>query len=106
MADTTPPSQPPQDDMHWGISYLREDIQDLKQEIRALQQRLDARIDGVSADVVALGDKLGHRIDSQGEATNQRIDTKFGQLLAVIVAASGIIVGAMFTMFQMFRPVG
>lgn len=42
MADATPPSQPPQDDMHWGISYLREDIQDLRREIRAMKARFDA----------------------------------------------------------------
>jgi len=29
--------------MHWGISYLREDIQDLRQDVRALHTRIDAR---------------------------------------------------------------
>ena len=75
MSDAT---TPPQDDMHWGISYLREDIQDLRQEIRALHGRIDS--------------------------TNQRIDTKFGQLLAAIVASGGIMVAAMFAMFQVYLP--
>ena len=31
--------QPPED-FHWGISYLREDIQDLRQEVRAVHNRI------------------------------------------------------------------
>ena len=33
MADTTSTSPAP-DDMHWGISYLREDLQDVKHDMR------------------------------------------------------------------------
>ena len=29
--------------MHWGISYLCENIQDLRQDVRALHTRIDAR---------------------------------------------------------------
>ena len=43
MADNAPFSNPAPDDMHWGISYLREDIQDLRQDMRALQGRIDSR---------------------------------------------------------------
>ena len=37
MADTqsTPPSP---EDMHWGISYLREDLQDVKQDMREFRR--------------------------------------------------------------------
>lgn len=93
MADTTPSSQPPQDDMHWGISYLREDIQDLKQEIRALQQRLDSVIEAMT---------------TRFDATNQRTDSKFGQLLAAIVAFAGItiatVIGANYALLRLFLP--
>jgi hypothetical protein len=41
MAESTTSSNPTPDDMHWGISYLREDIQDVRQEIRALHLRID-----------------------------------------------------------------
>ena len=33
MADTQSTSPTPED-MHWGISYLREDLQDVKQDMR------------------------------------------------------------------------
>jgi len=37
MADATESTPtPPPEDMHWGISYLREDIQDLRQDVRAI----------------------------------------------------------------------
>jgi hypothetical protein len=41
MAESTTSSNPTPDDMHWDISYLREDIQDVRQEIRALHLRID-----------------------------------------------------------------
>ncbi|HJP32615.1 MAG TPA: hypothetical protein QGF95_18885 [Candidatus Latescibacteria bacterium] len=49
MADKplTPTSQPP-DDMHWGFTYLREDLLDVRQDIRRLDDRivrLDDRIE-------------------------------------------------------------
>ena len=33
MAETPTSPNPPPEDMHWGISYLREDIQDLRQDV-------------------------------------------------------------------------
>lgn len=41
MAETPTSPNPPPEDMHWGISYLREDIQDLRQGVRALHDRVD-----------------------------------------------------------------
>jgi hypothetical protein len=41
MADRPLSSNPPPDDMHWGVSYLREDLQDLRQEIRGLHERIE-----------------------------------------------------------------
>ena len=41
MADTPSPSPTP-DDMHWGVSYLREDLQDLRQESRDFRKEVAA----------------------------------------------------------------
>lgn len=68
---TDPSPQPTADDMHWGISYLREDIQDLRQDIRSL---------------------------------HSRIDSKFAQLLAAMVALTGITIGAVFALLQAYLP--
>ena len=42
MAET-PPRTPPPQDMHWGIAYLREDIQDLRAGLVRLDAKIDAR---------------------------------------------------------------
>lgn len=36
----SPPQQAPAE-FHWGIAYLREDIQDLRHEIRTVHTRID-----------------------------------------------------------------
>ena len=41
MAETPTSPNPPPEDMHWGISYLREDIQDLRFGVRALHDHMD-----------------------------------------------------------------
>ena len=37
MADT---QSPPPEDMHWGISYLREDLQDVKHDVRDFRKEV------------------------------------------------------------------
>mgnify|MGYP001165454444 CR=1 FL=1 len=39
MADTRSPSPSPED-MHWGISYLREDLQDVRQDLRDFRKEV------------------------------------------------------------------
>jgi hypothetical protein len=89
MAQPTSPSAPSPDDMHWGISYLREDIQDLRQEIRALH----ARIDGVS-------ESLTKRIDGVSETLTKRIDSRFALLLMAMVGLHGVTVGTIIAFLQ------
>ena len=46
MAESTdsPTPQPPEDNMNWGFAYLREDIQDIRQEFRGQLQEVRAEI--------------------------------------------------------------
>ena len=88
MADTPASSKPP-DDMHWGISYLREDVQDLRQEIRSV----NARIDGMNV-----------RVDSRFDGVNARIDSRFALLLTAMIALSGIVIGAIFAFLKLYLP--
>ena len=46
MAESTdsPMPQPPEDNMNWGFAYLREDIQDIRQEFRGQLQEVRAEI--------------------------------------------------------------
>ena len=88
MADTPASSNPP-DDMHWGISYLREDLQDLRQEMRSI----NARIDGMNT-----------RIDQVVETLTRRIDSRFALLLTAMIAMNGAVIGAVFAIVKLHLP--
>ena len=77
------------DDMHWGISYLREDLQDLRQEMRSVHGRIDG---------------LNSRIDQVVEALTRRIDSRFALLLTAMIALSGIVIGANFAFLKLYLP--
>ena len=82
MADTpkpTPSSKPPED-FSWGISYLRVDIQDLRQEIRAVHGRVDE-----------MNRSSGERIDE----TNRRIDSRTTLLMTTMIALTGLTMAVM-----------
>lgn len=82
MAEAPASSNPPPDDMHWGISYLRQDIQDLRQDVRAIHGRID---------VVA-------------ENLTRRIDSRSALLLTAMIAVSGIVIGANFAFLRFYLP--
>ena len=83
MVDAPKSNPPVEDDMHWGISYLREDIQDLRLGIRAVHDRVDRQ-----------GETLTERIDSVNESLTQRIDSRFALLLTAMFALNGLTVGS------------
>ena len=71
------------EEFHWGISYLREDIQDLRDQIRPMHQRMD-RINESLADRF---DEFNQRLNKFNESlilrhneTNQRIDEIYESL--------------------------
>jgi DNA anti-recombination protein RmuC len=101
MTDS-PQSQNPENapgDLHWGIAYLREDIQDLRQEIRSTNKRLDDGLSGIRQEMAKLAgdsrqdlsertnnlrDELGGRIDSLRDELGARIDSLRDELGARI----------------------
>ncbi len=94
-ADSMRP-QPPEE-LHWGISYLRQDIQDLRQEIRGTHVRIDAvhkRFDEAAASVDQRFDAIHTRFDQMGASLNQRIDSRFTILLTTMIGLAGVIVAA------------
>ena len=55
MVDVPPSTPSPSpEDMHWGISYLREDIQDLRQDVRAIHGRIDSKFAVLLTVMIAL----------------------------------------------------
>ncbi|NKB71438.1 MAG: hypothetical protein GKR89_30570 [Candidatus Latescibacteria bacterium] len=72
-SDPQPPRRPDPADMHWGIAYLREDIQDLRNDMRHQFEVVHKRIDETNR-------SLGERIDQ----TNQRMDERFDETNRVL----------------------
>ena len=78
MADVPPSTPtPPPEDMHWGISYLREDIQDLRQGVRALHDRVDRIAETSAQRIDRVEQSLTTRIAVVAETLTKRVDSRF-----------------------------
>ena len=93
MAETPTSPNPPPEDMHWGISYLREDIQDLRFGVRALHDHMDRLAEASTA-----------RIETVNENLTKRIDSRFELLLTAMIALTCMGIGANFAVLQMYLP--
>ena len=97
MADTAddhPRTGHGDDEMHWGISYLREDIQDLRAMIVRLEARFDDRFNKQDAKFEsgfdqqdAKFDEIHRVIREQGRELTQRMVVLVGLMTTVILAA-------------------
>ena len=68
MAETSKQqSSSPPEELHWGIAYLREDIQDLRQDLRH-------EIGGVNTRADENNNKLNARIDETNRSLRESID--------------------------------
>jgi|GEM_PF-3359138 len=75
----------------WVVAYLREDIQDLRNEVRETRrltiesyEKLDAKIEGLRQDM-----------DAKIEGLRQDMDVRFRWTLATMVAVGAVIVAAL-----------
>ena len=97
MADTAddhPRTGHGDDEMHWGISYLREDIQDLRLGIRAVHDRVDRQGETLTERIDSVNESLTNRMDSMNESLTQRIDSRFALLLTAMFALNGLTAGS------------
>jgi hypothetical protein len=74
------PSRPPEE-FHWAVTYLREDIQDIRNEIRGVHGRIDET-----------NRSLSERIDEKYELLAKRLDTRFALMMTTMVALVGVMV--------------
>jgi hypothetical protein len=77
---TPQPTRPPEE-LHWGIAYLREDFQDLRQEVRGEIQNLRQEIQGVRQEV-----------REEIRTLYTRLDSRFNTLVATMIAIGGLII--------------
>ncbi|MDE2889713.1 MAG: hypothetical protein OXR72_16020 [Gemmatimonadota bacterium] len=75
---------PAPDNTHWGVAYLREDLQDLRQQIR--EDVKDLRQQNIETNKRI--DETNKRIDE----TNKLIESRFAWLITTMVALTGILI--------------
>ncbi len=72
------------DNTHWGVAYLREDLQDLRQQLREDVKDLRQQIAETNKRI----DETNERIDE----TNKLIESRFAWLITTMVALTGILI--------------
>ena len=95
MTETTDPqATPAPDNTHWGVAYLREDLQDLRQQMREDSKDLrlqiaetNRRIDETNERI----DETNRRIDEVSQSLGRRIDSRFAWAITTMVALTGIL---------------
>ena len=103
MPDRAPSTpKPAPEELHWGISYLREDIQDLRHQIDLVHRRIDEtnrilgeqiqtvhrRIDETNRIFSEQIQAIHHRIDE----THKRMDSHFRWIMTTLIAITGILI--------------
>ncbi len=90
------------DNTHWGIAYLREDLQDLRlqmredsKELRVQMVETNKRIDETNKRIDETNQSLGQRIDETNkriDVTNKIMESRFIWLITTMVALTGILI--------------
>ena len=72
------------DNIHWGIAYLREDLQDLRLQMREDTKELRLQMAETNKRI----DETNKRIDE----TNKLLESRFIWLITTMVAIAGILI--------------
>ena len=106
------PSQPvPPTESTLALSFLREDIQDVRQDVRQTNERIDVlriemsgRIDVLRTEMSERIDTLRTEISERIDQTNGRIDelgkqrdSRYARLMATLITCTGILVASLGT---------
>ena len=105
MSESTDPQTravPTPEEMPWSISYLRDDIKDLRTQIGVKHGRIDEtnkRIDETNKRIDETNRSLGERIDEtnhslseQIRALHKRMDTYFLWMMGTLVAITSVLI--------------
>jgi hypothetical protein len=82
MADSQTPSTPSSpDDMHWGFSFLREDLQDVKQEMRDFRKDMADQVKDFRKD---MADQIsGVRKDVASQFKDVRSEIRHSMIISM-----------------------
>ena len=72
------------DNTHWGIAYLREDLQDIRLQMREDSKELRLQMVETNKRI----DETNKRIDE----TNKILESRFTYLITTMVAIAGILI--------------
>jgi len=103
MAETSESQATTSDDnTHWGIAYLREDLQDIRlqmredsKELRVQMVETNKRIDETNKRIDETNQSLGQRIDETNKRiddTNKILESRFIWIITTMVAITGILI--------------
>ena len=76
------------DNIHWGIAYLREDLQDLRLQMREDSKELRLQIVETNKRIDEFNRSLGQRVDE----TNKLLESRFIWIITTMVAIAGILI--------------
>ncbi len=83
------------DNTHWGIAYLREDLQDIRLQMREDSKELREQIAETNKRIDEVNQSLGQRIDETNKRiddTNKILESRFIWLITTMVAIAGILI--------------
>ena len=85
----TPQSRPSSEELHWGVSYLRADIQDLRNQVGSVHHRIDETNRSLGERIDETNRFLGEQI----QAVHKRMDAHFMWIMTTLLAVTGILIG-------------
>ena len=98
MSESTDPQTraiPTPEEMPWSISYLRDDIKDLRTQVGALHGRIDEtnkRIDETNRSLSERIDETNRSLGEQIRALHKRMDTYFLWMMGTLVAITSVLI--------------
>ena len=98
-ADPPKRTVPAPEEMPWSISYLRDDIQELRGQVGSLHSRLDeshrslhSRLDESHRSLQNRIDEIHRSLSGRIDETNKRMDTQFLWTLGTLVTLTGVLI--------------
>ena len=98
MSESTGPQTravPTPEEMPWSISYLRDDIKDLRTQVGAIHGRIDETNKRIDETNRSLGERIDETNRSLGEqirALHKRMDTYFLWMMGTLVAITSVLI--------------